>query len=210
MLPAAGPIVRTKTNGPHVVALIGPTGVGKTTTIAKLAANLKLREKSRVGLITIDTYRIAAIDQLKKYADILDSRLRVVASPEDMRDAVASMNDCEFILIDTAGRSPNDSMKLSELKTFLAAAQPDEVHLVTSTTSNQAAIELALTKFGDLNVNKLIFTKLDEAAKVGAVLNILTKVNKPLSYITTGQDVPDDIEVAQGRRLAQLILGSSL
>jgi flagellar biosynthesis protein FlhF len=163
-----------------------------------------------VGLITIDTYRIAAIDQLKKYADILGSPLRVVSSPEDMRNAVASMSDCEFILIDTAGRSPNDTMKLSELKTFLAAASPDEVHLVTSTTSNQATIELALTKFGELNVSKLIFTKLDEAAKVGAVLNILSKVNKPLSYITTGQDVPDDIEVAQGRRLAQLILGSSL
>jgi flagellar biosynthesis protein FlhF len=210
LLPTAGPIVRTKTTGPHVVALIGPTGVGKTTTIAKLAANLKLREKNKVGLITIDTYRIAAIDQLKKYADILGSPLRVVSSPEDMRNAVASMNDCEFILIDTAGRSPNDTMKLSELKTFLAAAEPDEVHLVTSTTSNQATIELALTKFGELNVSKLIFTKLDEAAKVGAVLNILSKVNKPLSYITTGQDVPDDIEVAQGRRLAQLILGSSL
>jgi flagellar biosynthesis protein FlhF len=100
-------------------------------------------------------------------------------------------------------------MKLSELKTFLAAAEPDEVHLVTSTTSNQATIELALTKFGELNVTKLIFTKLDEAAKVGAVLNILSKVNKPLSYITTGQDVPDDIEVAQGRRLAQLILNGT-
>ncbi|HEX8521635.1 MAG TPA: flagellar biosynthesis protein FlhF [Tepidisphaeraceae bacterium] len=210
MLQTSGPIVRTKTTGPHVVALIGPTGVGKTTTIAKLAANLKLREKNKVGLITIDTYRIAAIDQLKKYADILGSPLRVVSSPEDMRNAVASMSECEFILIDTAGRSPNDTMKLSELKTFLAAAGPDEVHLVTSTTSNQATIELALTKFGELDVSKLIFTKLDEAAKVGAVLNILSKVNKPLSYITTGQDVPDDIEVAQGRRLAELILNGSL
>jgi len=210
MLPTSGPIARTKTAGPHVVALVGPTGVGKTTTIAKLAATLKLREKHHVGLITIDTYRIAAIDQLKKYADILGSPLRVVNSPEEMRSAVASMAECEYILIDTAGRSPNDTMKLSELKTFLAAAAPDEIHLVTQATASQSCIELAIEKFGDLSVDKLIFTKLDEAAHVGAVLNIISKVNKPLSYITTGQDVPDDIEVARGRRLAGLILGSSL
>ena len=206
----AGPITRTKTSGPHVVALIGPTGVGKTTTIAKLAANLKLREKNKVGLITIDTYRIAAIEQLKKYADILSATLKVVSSPEDMAEAIAAMSDCDFVLIDTAGRSPNDSMKLGELKSFLAAAAPDEVHLVTSTTASQSCIELAIAKFGELNVDKLIFTKLDEAASVGAVLNVLHHVNKPLSYITTGQDVPDDIEVARGRRLAELVLGSSL
>ncbi|HEY7090592.1 MAG TPA: flagellar biosynthesis protein FlhF, partial [Tepidisphaeraceae bacterium] len=134
LIPTAGPIVRTKTSGPHVVALIGPTGVGKTTTIAKLSANLKLREKHKVGLITIDTYRIAAIDQLRKYADILGSNLKVVGSPEDLRAAVESMSDCAFILIDTAGRSPNDTLKLHELKNFLASANPDEVHLVVSTT----------------------------------------------------------------------------
>lgn len=210
LLPTAGPIVRTKTTGSHVVALIGPTGVGKTTTIAKLAANLKLREKQRVGLITIDTYRIAAIDQLKKYADIIGSPLRVVGSAEDLREAIRSMQDCEFILLDTAGRSPNDTLKLNELKGFLAAAAPDEVHLVLSTTSSQACVELAIERFADVRVDKIIFTKLDEAAHVGVVLNVVRKVNKSLSYVTTGQDVPDDIEVGQGRRLAQLILGSSL
>src|SRR5207248_5176878 len=118
---------------------------------------LKLREKSKVGLITIDTYRIAAIDQLKKYADILNAPLRVVSSPDDMRDAVAAMRDCDFVLIDTAGRSPNDSMKLSELKAFLSAASPDEVHLVTSTTASEGSIELAISRFGELSVDKLIF-----------------------------------------------------
>lgn len=209
LLPTSGAITRRKSVGPHVVALIGPTGVGKTTTIAKLAANLKLREKHRVGLITIDTYRIAAIDQLKKYADIIGSPLRVVGSPEDLRDAIRSMDDCEFILIDTAGRSPNDALKLNELKAFLAAAAPDEVHLVLTSTASQACVELAVSRFAEVGADKIIFTKIDEAAHVGVVLNVIRKVNKSLSYITTGQDVPDDIEVGRGRRLAQLILGSN-
>jgi flagellar biosynthesis protein FlhF len=210
LVPTTGPIKRTKTVGPHVVALIGPTGVGKTTTIAKLAANLKLREKHRVGLITLDTYRIAAVDQLKKYADIIGSPLKVVANAEDLTEAMLGMQDCDYILIDTAGRSPNDTMKLNELKSLLAIAEPDEVHLVLSTTNSEECIQLAVSRFGDVRVDKIIFTKLDEAAHVGVVLNVVRKVNKSLSYVTTGQDVPDDIEVGRGRRLAQLILGSGL
>jgi len=207
MMPVAGPIVRTKASGPHVVALIGPTGVGKTTTVAKLAANLKLRENRRVGLITIDTYRIAAVDQLKKYADILGSSLRVVTSPEELKEAIKSMNDCEYVLIDTAGRAPSDSLKLHELKNFLSVAAPDEVHLVLSTTASQECIEHAIARFGEVRVDKIIFTKLDEAVHVGVILNVIRKVNKSLSYITTGQDVPDDIEVGKPRKLAQRILG---
>jgi flagellar biosynthesis protein FlhF len=207
LLPSAGPIVRNKHTGPHVVALIGPTGVGKTTTIAKLAANLKLRDRRRVGLITIDTYRIAAIDQLRKYADIIGSPLSVTNSPDELRKAMASMCDCEFVLIDTAGRSPNDALKLSELKGFLAAGKPDEVHLVVSTTASQPCVEMAIERFSEVRADKIIFTKLDEAAHVGTVLNVVRKMNKSISYITTGQDVPDDIEVGRGRKLAELILG---
>ncbi|HZZ41632.1 MAG TPA: flagellar biosynthesis protein FlhF [Tepidisphaeraceae bacterium] len=209
LMPSTGPLVRTKMGGPQIVALIGPTGVGKTTTIAKLAATLKINQKQRVGLITIDTYRIAAIEQLKKYADILDAPLKVVSNTDDMRAAIGSMQDCDFILIDTAGRSPKDTLKLNELKTFLAAANPDEVHLVLSTTASQACVELAIERFSNVRVDKIIFTKLDEAAHVGVVLNVIKKVNKSLSYITTGQDVPNDIEVGRGRRLAQLILRKS-
>ena len=210
MLPTAGPIVRVKNHGPHIVALIGPTGVGKTTTLAKLAANLKLREKHRVGLITLDTYRIAAVDQLKRYADIIGSPLRVVNGVDDLREAMKAMADCDFLLIDTAGRSPNDTLKLNELKSLLEVAAPEEVHLVLSATSSAECLQLAISRFSDVRVDKVIFTKIDEAAHVGGVLNVLRKVNKSLSYITTGQDVPDDIEVGKGKRLAQLILGGAL
>lgn len=206
MLPTGGPIVKKKSGSPHIVALIGPTGVGKTTTVAKLAANLKLREKHRVGLITLDTYRIAAVDQLKRYADIIGSPLRVVSGVDDLRDAERSMSDCDFILIDTAGRSPKDTLKLNELKGMLDAAAPDEVHLVLSTAASPECLQLAISRFNDVRVDRLIFTKLDEAAHVGVVLNVARKVNKSLSYFTTGQDVPDDIEVGRGRLLAQWIL----
>ncbi len=210
LLPVSGPIARTKARGPHVVALVGPTGVGKTTTIAKLAANLKLREKHSVGLITIDTYRIAAVDQLRRYADIIGAPLRVVGSTEEIGGAVESMGELEFVLIDTAGRSPNDTLKIGELRNFVSVAHADEVHLVLSATSAQECIEFAVERFGEVGIDKVIFTKLDEAKHVGVVLNVVRRVNKPLSYVTTGQDVPDDIEVARGRRLAQLILGSDL
>jgi flagellar biosynthesis protein FlhF len=210
LLATTGPIARCKRAGPHVVALIGPTGVGKTTTIAKLAANLHLREQHHVGLITIDTYRIAAIDQLKRYADIIGAPLRVVACADELGAAVETMKDCSFILIDTAGRSPNDKLKLSELRNFIHCAHADEVHLVLSATSSQDCLEDAVKQFGGVRLDKIIFTKLDETRKLGGVLNIVRKVNKPVSYVTTGQDVPDDIEVARGPRLAQLILGSEL
>jgi flagellar biosynthesis protein FlhF len=210
LLPTTGPIVRSKVSGPHVVALIGPTGVGKTTTIAKLAAKLKLDEKRKVGLITIDTYRIAAIEQLKRYADIIKTPLKVITSPDDLREAIDSMSDCDFILIDTAGRSPKDALKLNELKNFLEAANPDEVHLVLSTTMSRECAEMAVENFSEVRCDKLIFTKLDEARHVGTVLNIVRAVKKSLSYVTTGQDVPADIEVARGRRIAQLIMGSDL
>jgi flagellar biosynthesis protein FlhF len=209
LIPTAGPIARKKPSGPHVVALIGPTGVGKTTTIAKLAADLKLNKNQRVGLITLDTYRIAAIDQLKKFATILEVVVRVVGSSDDVREAVASMADCDYILIDTAGRSPRDSMKISELKNMLGAAGPDEVHLVLSATASDGCVELAIEKFGDVRFDKVIFTKLDEASSVGVVLNVVTKLNKPLSYVTTGQDVPNDIEVGDGRKLAMRVLDNA-
>jgi flagellar biosynthesis protein FlhF len=191
-----------------VIALIGPTGVGKTTTIAKLAANHKLHEGRKVGLITIDTYRIAAVDQLKAYADIIEVPLETVLTPGELQQAVRSMADMDVVLIDTAGRSPNNRMRLSQLRSFLAAGAPDEVHLVVSATSSRACAKGTLEHFCPLGVNRIILTKLDEAETFGVILTAAS-AGKPLSYYTTGQDVPDDIACADSRRLAGMIVEES-
>ena len=127
----AGPI-RLTPGRRRLAALVGPTGVGKTTTIAKLAAHYRLREKRRVGLITVDTYRIAAVEQLRTYADIIDLPMQVVSTPREMREAVARMNDLDLILLDTAGRSPKDEVRIQELRAFVTEADADEIHLVLS------------------------------------------------------------------------------
>jgi flagellar biosynthesis protein FlhF len=204
-LKTGGALAKSASGRPHVMALIGPTGVGKTTTIAKLAANLKLREGRKVGLITIDTYRIAAIDQLRKYAEIISAPLCVISHPSEMRQAITGMADCDFILIDTAGRSPKDDEKLRQLGTFLRAAMPDEVHLVLSSVGAMASVWLALERFGEVRADRLIFTKLDEAAQVGVLLDAVAHTNLPLSYLTHGQDVPNDIEVASPTKLALMM-----
>jgi flagellar biosynthesis protein FlhF len=210
LVPVTPPVTRNRKGGPQVISLIGPTGVGKTTTIAKMAANMNLRERYRVGLIKIDTYRIAAVDQLRRYAEIIGAPLKVVGSADELRDAIKALSDQEFILIDTAGRSPKDKNKLGELKKLLEAAQPEHVHLVLSATASRESIELAAGQFGDVRSDSVIFTKLDEAAQLGSLLNVLQQIKRPLAYITTGQDVPDDIEPAAGKRLAQLLLGDEL
>jgi flagellar biosynthesis protein FlhF len=202
----------------RAICLIGPTGVGKTTTIAKLAAAFKLRQKQRVGLITIDTYRIAAVDQLRTYANIIGVPLKVVLTPAELASAMREMAEsgCDSILIDTAGRSHADQLKLNELSQFIAAAGaagPTEVHLVLSSTTTQESMEAALEKFSAVKtggVDQIIFTKLDEAVSFGVLLNVARTASRALSYLTTGQDVPDNIEVGQPRRLARLILGEKL
>ena len=192
------------------ICLIGPTGVGKTTTIAKLAAAFKLRQKQKVGLITIDTYRIAAVDQLRTYANIIGVPLKVVLTPTELTAAMREFSDCDTVLIDTAGRSHADQMKLNELGQFISVAKPTEVHLVLSGTTTQEAMEAALERFGQIRVDQIIFTKLDEAVSFGILLNVARTASRALSYVTTGQDVPDNIEVGQPRRLAKLILGEKL
>lgn len=207
MVPEAGPIAAKRDGRPKVVAMVGPTGVGKTTTIAKLAAHFRLRENQRVGLITIDTYRIAAVDQLKVYAQIIDVPLEVVMTPAELGEALARLAACDVVLIDTAGRGQNDTLRLDELKRFLDVAKPDETHLVLASNCNQAFLLQTVDRFSDVGADRVVFTKLDEAIGFGTVLNVIRKIDKKLSYITTGQDVPDDIEVANGSRIAELILG---
>ncbi len=190
----------------RVAALVGPTGVGKTTTIAKLAANFRLRDKRRVGLITVDTYRIAAVEQLRTYADIIDLPMQVVSTPREMREAVARMADLDLILMDTAGRSPRDEVKLNELKMFLNEAQADEVHLVLSSVAGAATLQRTAEKFAEIGTTALVLTKLDEATGLGNLLPLLRGTKLPLSYVTNGQNVPDDIAPAEPYKLARLML----
>jgi flagellar biosynthesis protein FlhF len=201
-----GPITAS-TDSCRVVALVGPTGVGKTTTIAKLAANYRLREKRRVGLITVDTYRVAAVEQLRTYADIIDLPMEVVSTPREMREAVARMSHLDLVLMDTAGRSPRDEVRIQELKSMLAEAQADEVHLVLSSTAGAKSLSAAAERFADVGTTALLLTKLDEATSLGHLLTLLRACRLPVSYLTDGQNVPDDIQVAERRELANALLG---
>jgi flagellar biosynthesis protein FlhF len=201
-----GPIATTPGQR-TLVALVGPTGVGKTTTIAKLAANYRLREHKRVGLITVDTYRVAAVEQLRTYADIIDLPMEVVSTPREMREAIAQLSGLDLILMDTAGRSPRDEVKIQELKSMLAEAEPNEVHLVLSSTMGAKALAATAEHFSAVGTTAITLTKLDEATGVGHLIPLLRDCNPPVAYLTDGQNVPNDIQVAESRRLASMILG---
>jgi flagellar biosynthesis protein FlhF len=202
----AGPI-NVASGSSKLVALVGPTGVGKTTTIAKLAAIYRLKHKLKVGLITVDTYRIAAVDQLRTYADIIDLPMEVVSTPREMREAVARMGELDLVLMDTAGRSPRDEVKIQELKSFLSEADADEVHLVLSSTASAKSLCSTAQQFAQVGTSRILLTKLDEAHGLGNLLPLLRSSRLPLSYVTNGQDVPDDIEVGESRSLARAVLG---
>lgn len=205
-LPIAPPIAAVAGTR-RIVALVGPTGVGKTTTVAKLAANFKLVHGLRPGLVTVDTYRIAAVEQLRTYAEIIDLPLAVANAPAEMRRAVEQLGDVDLVLVDTAGRSPRDEVKIRELAEFLAETPPDEVHLVLSAVAGERSLRAAVERFSVVRADRLILTKLDEADGLGGILAVLGQANRPVSYLTTGQAVPDDIEPADRARLARLILG---
>ncbi len=191
----------------RLVAMVGPTGVGKTTTIAKLAAIYRLKQKRSVGLITVDTYRIAAVEQLRTYADIIDLPMQVVSTPREMRDAVRRMNALDLILLDTAGRSPKDGIKIQELRAFLSEAGADEVYLVLSAVGAAKTLVQTAERFAPVGTTGLVFTKLDEATSLGGLVPVIRHSRLPLAYLTNGQNVPEDIEVAEPARVARLILG---
>jgi flagellar biosynthesis protein FlhF len=207
---AVAPPIQAIAGVRRVVALVGPTGVGKTTTVAKLAANFKLAHGVRVGLITVDTFRIAAVEQLKTYAEIIDLPLAVVNDPVEMPRALDELGAVDLVFIDTAGRSARDEVRIRELADFLLQARPDEVHLVLSAVAAQRNLRAAFERFATVQVDRLILTKLDEADSLGSILSVLGLSRRPLSYLTTGQAVPEDIEPADRKRLARLILRQEL
>ena len=191
----------------RLIALVGPTGVGKTTTIAKLAANFHLRDQRRVGLITVDTYRIAAVDQLRTYADIIDLPMEVVSTPKEMRAAIDRLSDLDLILMDTAGRSPRDDVRIQELRAILAEANADEIQLVLSCIASTNSLTRSAQQFAKVGTTSLLLTKLDEATGLGNLIPLFRNCELPISYLTNGQNVPHDIEPANASKLARVILG---
>ncbi|RCS41160.1 flagellar biosynthesis protein FlhF [Bremerella cremea] len=191
---------------PRVVAAIGPTGVGKTTTIAKLAARAKFDFKRRVGLVTVDTYRIAAVDQLQTYAEIMDLPMKIVATPMEVRNAINELSDCQQIFIDTAGRSPRDEVQVQQLRSLIKAASPDETYLVLSAPSSSRSLAEAVEKFTSVGPTSWVLTKIDEVGSLGNTLSFLQDPQLPLAYVTNGQDVPQAIAAADPEDLVSRIL----
>ncbi len=181
-------------NDTRVVHFVGPTGVGKTTTIAKLAADKVLNYNKKIAFITADTYRIGAVDQLRIYADIFNSPVEVVFSPQDTQKAIDKLKSYELIFMDTAGRNYKDDMNISELKNFLSKSNKSETYLVLSLTHKYEDLVAILDQFERVKIDKLLFTKIDETSTYGSIINIIFSYTYSFSYITFGQNVPADIE----------------
>jgi len=199
------PIVLSNKN--NIVAFVGPTGVGKTTTIAKLAAHFVLYKNRKVAMVTADTYRVGAIEQLKHYGELLEIPVHVVHRQEDVKEILTDLKDYDLLLVDTMGFSPNNRMQIKKVKGLLDVINPDDIHVVISAaTKNRDMIDI-LNNYKELYYNKIIITKLDETKSYGMVLNALKVGGCKLSYFTMGQNVPDDIEVASADKIADMILG---
>jgi flagellar biosynthesis protein FlhF len=201
------PINLTKNKTTRLVFMIGPTGVGKTTTIAKLAANMTFLEGRKAALITLDTYRISAADQLRTFADIMGIPLSVVFSDAEIKEALDKYQDRDIVFVDTAGCSPFNKEQMEDLERFVKVAQPDDVILVLSVTTDSDDLINIYHQFKNVGIDKVIFTKLDETTTYGQILNFIYEIRKPIAYVTTGQNVPDDIEVPDSICLARMFLG---
>ncbi|ADL13129.1 flagellar biosynthesis protein FlhF [Acetohalobium arabaticum] len=189
-----------------VVAFIGPTGVGKTTTVAKLAADFSLTKNKDVGLVTADTYRIAAVEQLKTYSEIINVPLEVVYNSAELEQALDKFAAKDLVLVDTAGRSQNNEMHMSELDALLAKIDVAEKHLVLSAITKFKDLLDIILSFQQIGLDKFIFTKLDETKDLGMLVNIIDQFDAELSYITNGQNVPEDIEVFKPEKIVNSLL----
>jgi len=193
-------------NNQIIAAFVGTTGVGKTTTIAKLAARLMLKQKKTVGLISLDTYRIGALEQLKTYANILGIPCFQAFERKDLLFAFEKMKSKDVILIDTAGRSQYDVQRIKELKEMIGDDSAISSHLLLSVGTTQSEMIKTADSFTPLKFQSYIFTKLDESEKIGSIINQVMELNLPVSYITAGQNVPEDIEPADKKTILNLLL----
>ena len=202
------PIQLTSNKKPYVIIFLGPTGVGKTTTLAKIAADFALNQKKSVGLITADTFRIAAVEQLKTYAEILGMPVNVVYSSTEIGEAISSYSDKDVILVDTPGRSHRNKSQFEELKSLVSCSNADEVYLLIGATTGIKDCRDIIKSYSFIDNYKLLFTKLDETSSYGVIINLKDLTGKPLSYVTTGQSVPDDIEIINIDKISKILLGS--
>jgi len=198
--------IKLEPNKTKIVALIGATGVGKTTTLAKIAAKFVLEQGVSAALITADTYRISAVEQLKTYSDIIGLPIEIVYSPGELKQAIDKHRDKQLILIDTAGRSQHNDYQIQELKELLSVEPEVEKHLVMSATTKYRDAKDILRNFAVCEPNRILFTKIDETSSLGLIVNLLFGHSTVLSYLTDGQSVPDDIFPAETHKLADLLL----
>ncbi len=198
--------IRTEPNRQTIAALIGPTGVGKTTTVAKLASEQMLKFRRKVGLITVDTFRIAAVEQLKVYAKIMGVPITVVGSKQELRRAIQEFADCDAIFVDTGGRSQRDGLQMSEIYRMFGGDDPIDVYLTMSVTTKDSDQSEITRRFGQIPLAGVMYTKLDESTTFGSMFNHSIRFKTPVAYLTTGQKVPEDIEVATKERLVDLLL----
>lgn len=199
-----GPIQLT-TTGPKVVALVGPTGAGKTTTIAKLAARFALQQKKKVALVTLDTYRMGALEQLESYGELMQVPVSLATDRREFSKIMSIHRDKDIVLVDTMGKSHRDPTYCKQLKHVFEAAPGIETHLVQSVTSQESVVNECFSQFAPLGIHRVLFTKLDEAVHFGLMFNIAVRHRIPFSYFTTGQQVPEDIEVAAQEKVIRLI-----
>ncbi|MDE1037631.1 MAG: FHIPEP family type III secretion protein [Phycisphaerales bacterium] len=204
-LPRTLPPPSRENTASTVIALVGPTGVGKTTTIAKLATKFRLQQGRTISLITADTYRVAAVDQLQQYANLFDATLEIAGTAEQMKYAIESCKHSDIVLIDTAGRSASDDDRIQETANILKVARPDETHLVLSAATSRSACKRAADSFIMTGYDRVIITKLDELALPGETVSALCTIGKPLSWFTDGQDISAHISQARPEKLVHAI-----